>query len=105
MRLPPGRTRRSSAVPSTKRRTPQLRPVRLGTRSVPSPGSNAFVRLRHRRATPTHTITDRESVRAFVDADPIGNAIGWDRILQLPSFEGYAAGSPTRGVLSVQQPR
>jgi len=79
--------------------------VRLGTRSVPSPGSNAFVRLRHRRATPTHTITDRESVRAFVEADPIGNAIVWDRIFQQPGYEVYAEGDPARGVLSVQRAR
>ena len=55
--------------------------------------------------TSLRSITNRESVRAFVDEDPIGNAIVWDRVFQQPTFEVYAEGEPPQGVISVQRAR
>ena len=52
-----------------------------------------------------HAITNRESVRAFVEADPIGNAIVWDRVFQQSQYEVYAEGDTPRGVMAVHRAR
>jgi GNAT superfamily N-acetyltransferase len=48
-------------------------------------------------------VVDRESVRGFLDADPIGNAIVWDRAFQAPDYEVFADGHPPRGVMAVHR--
>src|SRR5207237_6416288 len=62
-------------------------------------------RLRHRRPTPLHAITSRESIRAFLEEDAIGNAIVWDRVFEQSGYEVYAEGEPPRGVMAVQRAR
>src|SRR5438552_18365014 len=73
-------------------------------RSAPSPGSKAFPRFRHRRPTPLHA-TNRESIRAFLEEDAIGNAIVWDRVFEQADYEVYAGGEPPRGVMAVHRAR
>ncbi|MCI4371992.1 MAG: GNAT family N-acetyltransferase [Thermoplasmata archaeon] len=58
-----------------------------------------------RRLTPPVLVKDRERVRAFLDDDPVGNAIVWDRVFQQAEYRVYAEGDPIRGVLAVQPSR
>src|SRR5436189_5826421 len=49
---------------------------------------------------PLHA-ANRESMRAFLEEDAIGNAIVWDRVFEQADYEVYAEGEPPRGVMAV----
>jgi GNAT superfamily N-acetyltransferase len=74
----------------------------LRTKSVPHRGK-PFPGARHRRPTTPHAVADRERVRAFLEADPVGNAIVWDRVFQQPEYEVHADGVPPHGVMAVHR--
>jgi len=48
---------------------------------------------------------DRETVRAFLDADSIGNAVVWDRVFQQKEFEISVDGEPPRALIAVERAR
>jgi ribosomal protein S18 acetylase RimI-like enzyme len=50
-------------------------------------------------------VEDREAVRPFLERDPVGNAVTWDRALQQENYEVYAEGEPFEGVLAIQRAR
>jgi len=56
--------------------------------------------------TPPSRVDDRERVRAFLETDPVGNAVVWDRVFQRPNYrEVYSAGDPPKAVLVLARPR
>jgi ribosomal protein S18 acetylase RimI-like enzyme len=59
--------------------------------------------VRHRWATSPHEVVDREKVRGFLETDPIGNAIVWDRVFQQPSYEVFVDQLPPHGVMAVHR--
>lgn len=50
-------------------------------------------------------VVDREDVRSLLDADPVHNAVVWNRVFQQAGYEVYTDGDPPRGVLAVQRVR
>ena len=44
-------------------------------------------------------------IRPFLAADPVGNAVTWDRASQQENYEVYAEGEPIEGVLAIQRAR
>ncbi|MGI0148240.1 MAG: GNAT family N-acetyltransferase [Thermoplasmata archaeon] len=50
-------------------------------------------------------MADRETVRAFLDADPIGNAVVWDRVFQQGDFRVYVEGEPPRALIAMERAR
>ncbi len=52
-----------------------------------------------------YRIEDRESIRPFLEGDPVGNAVAWDRVFQQENYEVYGEGEPLEGVLAIQRAR
>jgi GNAT superfamily N-acetyltransferase len=48
---------------------------------------------------------DRDAIRTFLEGDPVGNAVTWDRTFQQENYEVYAEGEPMEGVLAIQRAR
>ncbi|HYY48842.1 MAG TPA: GNAT family N-acetyltransferase [Thermoplasmata archaeon] len=48
-------------------------------------------------------MSDRENVREFLEADPVGNAIVWDRAFQQGGYEVLADRLPPRAVMAVHR--
>src|SRR5438552_1997758 len=105
MQSPPGPMRSSSGGPSTRRRIRRRPPARSRTKSIPSARGKPFPPRRHRRSTSPRRIEDLDRVRDFLDSDPVGNAVTWDRVFQQANYEVFADGEPPRGVLALQRPR
>src|SRR5947208_9068470 len=105
MRSRPGPMRSSSGGPSTRRRIRRRPPARSRTKSIPSARGKPFPPRRHRRSTSPRRIEDLERVRDFLESDPVGNAVTWDRVFQQANYEVFADGEPPRGVLALQRPR
>ena len=58
-----------------------------------------------RQATPAIRIQDHETIRPFLEADPIGNAVLWERVFHRPGHEVYSDGEPPNAVLSLGRSR
>jgi len=71
-------------------------------RSVPPARAKAFLAYPHRPLTTPILVEDRERVRAFLDPDPIGNAVVWDRVFQQDGYQAYIDREPPRALLAVQ---
>jgi len=59
-----------------------------------------------RAVRPTTTASpafDVDTARAFLDSDPIGNAVVWDRAFQQPGYDVYVDGSPPCGLIAVHR--
>lgn len=57
---------------------------------------------RHGPPTQAIRIEDREAVRPFLEGDPVGNAVVWDRVFQHADYkEIYADGNPPKAVLAM----
>src|SRR5439155_22711147 len=66
---------------------------------------NPFPTREHRPSTSPYRVEDRETIRTSLAADPVGNAVTWDRALQQDNYEVYAEGEPMQGVLATQRAR
>src|SRR5438034_9460033 len=97
--------RSSSGGPSARRRIPRRPPAQSRTKSVPSARGRPLPPRRHRGSTSPRRIVDVARVRDFLESDPVGNAVTWDRVFQQANYEVFAEGEPPRGVLALQRPR
>ena len=52
-----------------------------------------------------YRVEDRDAIRTFLERDPVGNAVTWDRTFQQENYEVYAEGEPMEGVLAIQRAR
>jgi GNAT superfamily N-acetyltransferase len=55
-----------------------------------------------RRITATELVKDRGEIRSFLDQDPVGNAVVWDRVFQQDDYRIYVYGSPPRGLIAIR---
>jgi len=55
------------------------------------------------RDTAASALVNRDSARAFLHMDPVGNAVVWDRAFQQPHYDVYTEGRPTRGLVAVHR--
>ena len=74
-------------------------------KSVPSARGKAFLSRPHRPSTPAIIVKDRESVRAFLDADPIGNAVVWDRVFRQDDYLTYVDREPPHALIAIHRAR
>ena len=55
-------------------------------------------------ATAPVLVEDRESLRPFLSADPVGSAVVWDRVFQQPNYhEVYVDAMPPKAVLALSR--
>ncbi len=54
-----------------------------------------------RPATTASPAFDVDVARAFLDSDPVGNAVVWDRAFLQPGYDVYVEGRPLRGLIAV----
>ena len=48
---------------------------------------------------------DSDGIRGFLDQDPVGNAVAWDRVFQQDDYRVYIDGRPPRGLIAIRQGR
>jgi len=60
----------------------------------------------YRRSTQPLTGSERDQVRPFLEADPVGNAVVWNRAFQLSDYRDvYTDGLPPKAVLAMAKPQ
>ena len=69
-----------------------------------SRAANPYPSRFHRPATQPIQVQDRESVRALLEADPVANAVVWNRVYQHPDYrELWVDALPPKAVLAVDR--